>query len=315
VFDDDLPARPEAFLKAVQPFRQGLVVGAECRFAWYWLADLCEDQEIPFVLGHALYMKAIHGGKAKNDRLDAAKLSAMLRGGMFPQAYVDPRACRETRDLLRRRSFLVRQRAQFLTHIQNTNSQYNLAEFSKRLSRNRDFAELVDRFPHESTRQSIIADVAVIATLDQQVAQLERYLVQSAKVDDPVTYQLLQTIPGIGKVLGLILLYEIHDLGRFPADGNFLSYARLIRCDHESAGKKKGAGGRKIGNAHLKWAFSEAACLLLRSSPAAKAWLTRQEKKRGKRKALAIWEAKIGRTVYHRWRKRTPFDAKRFLTS
>ena len=53
-------------------------------FAWYWLADLCEDDEIPFTLGHALYMRAIHGGKAKNDRIDAAKIAGLLRGGMFP---------------------------------------------------------------------------------------------------------------------------------------------------------------------------------------------------------------------------------------
>jgi len=63
----------------------------------------------------------------------------------------------------------------------------------------------------------------------------------------------------------------------------------------------------------LKWAFSEAACLMLRAWPEAKKWLARQERKRGKKKALAILEAKIGRTVYHLWRKQTPFDPKRFF--
>ena len=87
-FDQNLPANPEAFLQAVAPFRDGLVVGVECMFAWYWLADLCEDQGIPFLLGHALYMKAIHGGKTKNDKIDAAKIATLLRGGLFRQAYV-----------------------------------------------------------------------------------------------------------------------------------------------------------------------------------------------------------------------------------
>jgi hypothetical protein len=104
VFEKDLLANPDAFLDAIAPFRDGLVVGCECMFAWYWLVDLCEDHAIPFVLGHALYMKMIHGGKAKNDRLDAAKLAGLLRGGLFPMAYVYPRAKRQTRDLLRRRS-------------------------------------------------------------------------------------------------------------------------------------------------------------------------------------------------------------------
>ena len=108
VLDRDLPASPDAFLEAVQPFRDGLVVGAECMFAWYWLADLCEDHRIPFVLGHALYMKAIHGGKAKNDKLDSFKIASLLRGGLRPQADVYPAAMRATRDLIRRRLHLVR---------------------------------------------------------------------------------------------------------------------------------------------------------------------------------------------------------------
>jgi Transposase len=103
LFEHDLPARPDAFLEAIAPFRNSLLVGAECMFAWYWLADLCQDESIPFVLGHALYMKMIHGGKTKTDRIDAAKLASILRGGLFPMAYVYPRAKRQTRDLLRRR--------------------------------------------------------------------------------------------------------------------------------------------------------------------------------------------------------------------
>ena len=102
-------------------------------FAWYWLADLCAEHGIPFVLGHALYMKAIHQGKSKNDRLDAAKIAGLLYGGLLPQGYVYPKAMRATRDLLRRRSFLVRRRADLLAHLVNTNSQYNLPALNKKL--------------------------------------------------------------------------------------------------------------------------------------------------------------------------------------
>ena len=105
----------------------------------------------------------------------------------------------------------------------------------------------------------------------------------------------------------------MHEAQRFDSAGNFLSYARLVRCAHESAGKKLGTGGKKIGNAHLKWALSEAVCLFLRASERAKKWLARQEKRKGKRKALSVLEARIGRTVYHLWRKQVPFDLKRFL--
>ena len=120
VLDRDLPASGAAFLDAVKPFRDGLVVGAECMFAWYWLADLCAEERIPFVLGHALYMKAIHGGKSKTDKIDSHKIALLLKGGMLPLAYAYPKSMRATRDLLRRRTKLVRVRAEALAHVQNT---------------------------------------------------------------------------------------------------------------------------------------------------------------------------------------------------
>jgi hypothetical protein len=101
-------------------------VAVECLFTWYGLADLCVQEGLTCVLGHAQSMKAIHGGKAKHDRLDAQKIAVLLRGGMLPQAYAYPATMRATRDLLRRRLHLVRQRAERLTHIRQTNSQDNL---------------------------------------------------------------------------------------------------------------------------------------------------------------------------------------------
>src|SRR5262247_4860136 len=123
-----MKAAPEPFLQAIAPYREDVVVCVECIFTWYWLADLCTHEGIPFVLGHALYMKAIHGGKAKNDTIDAHKIAVLLRGGMLPQAYVYPAEMRATRDLLRRRIHLMRKRAEWLGHIQQTNSQYNLPD-------------------------------------------------------------------------------------------------------------------------------------------------------------------------------------------
>ena len=315
-FEKELPAAPAAFLDAIKPFRPGLVVGAECMFAWYWLADLCEDHSIPFVLGHALAMKAIHGGKSKNDRLDAATLAGLLRSGYYPMAYVYPRAKRDTRDLLRRRSLYVRQRAQLVAHVVNTNAQHNLPPFGQKLSyRGNRSAALADRFEHPSTKLSMQANLAMIDAYHEQIDTMEAHLIKSAKVDDPVTFQFLRTVPGIGPILGLVMLYEIDTIRRFPEVGNFLSYARLVLGTHESAGKVKGVGCRKLGNAHLKWAFSEAASLMLRSFAPAKSWMQRQAKKRGTKKAHAILEAKIGRCVYHLWRKQVAFDAKKFLAS
>jgi transposase len=314
VFDRNLPAGPDAFLHAIAPFRDGLVVGVECLFAWYWLHDLCAAEHIAFVVGHAFYMKLIHGGKAKNDRLDAGKIARLLRGGNFPLAYAYPQGMRETRDLLRRRMYFVHKRAELITHLEILNAQYNLPPFGKKLSfaGNRSALDIPTRFADASVSKSAALDLALIDRLDELIADAELYLTRTAKVDDVQTYHRLRTICGIGPILSLVLLYEIHDVARFDRVGQFLSYARLVRCDHESAGKKLGSGGKKIGNAHLRWAFAEAACLFLRGSERARLWKQRQEKKHGKAKALGILAARLARAVYHMLRKEEAFDEERF---
>src|SRR5262249_27985749 len=107
VFDKNLPCRFETLLQAIAPFRDDLVIGVECMFGWYWLADRCAEHNLPFVVGHALYMKIIHAAKAKNDRIDARKIAHLLKGGNFPLAYAYPKGMRETRDLFRRRLYLL----------------------------------------------------------------------------------------------------------------------------------------------------------------------------------------------------------------
>jgi transposase len=316
VLDRNLPCKPKAFLDAIAPYQAGIIVGAECMFGWYWLADLCQLQPKPiaFVLGHALYMKAIHGGKGKNDRIDANKIARLLSGGAFPLAYVYPKGMRETRDLLRRRNYLVNKRAELLTHLQILNYQYNLPPFEKRLAcaANRAALDVAAHFVDASVQKNAQLDLDLIDKYDEVIAAAELYLTRTAKVDDTQTYHRLLTIPGVGKILALILLYELHEIVRFDNVGQFLSYARLVRCAHESAGKKLGSGCKKIGNAHLRWAFGEAACLFLRFSERGSAWKQKQEKKSGSGKALAILAAKLGRAVFHMLRKKEAFDEKRF---
>jgi hypothetical protein len=160
---------PESFLKAIATYREDLAVAVECMFTWYWLAGLCSQQKIPFVLGHALYMKAIHGGKAKNEGIDAHKIAVLLRGGMLPMAYVYPSQMRATRDLLRRRIYLMRKRAELLVHVQNTNSQYNLPEFGKRISKKKNRDGVAERFNDASVQKSIETDLQLIGTREPMI--------------------------------------------------------------------------------------------------------------------------------------------------
>ena len=309
----NMKAAPEPFLKAMAPYRQGLVVAVECMFTWSWLADLCAQEGIAVVLGHALYMKAIHGGKAKNDKIDSQKIAQLLRGGMLPQAYVYPAQMRATRDLLRRRTHLMRKRSALLAQVQHTNSQYNLPEIGKNIAYKANRDGVAERFAQPAVPKSIEVDLALITYYDQLLSDLELSIVKSAKHHDAKTCYRLRSIPGVGKILALVLLYEIHDIRRFPSVQDFASYCRLVKCARESAGKRDGNSGTKIGNAYLKWAFSEAAVLFLRNNPAGQKHLARLEKKHGKGKALTILAHKLARAVYYMLKRETVFDLDKFL--
>jgi transposase len=309
----NMKANPDTFLRTIAPYRDDLVVAVECIFTWYWLADLCAREGIPFVLGHALYMKAIHGGKAKNDKIDAHKIAVLLRGGMLPQAYVYPAEMRATRDLLRRRMYLTRKRAELLAHIQNTNSQYNLPEIGKKLAYKANRAGVAERFPDPAVQKSIEVDLALISYYDRLLQDMELTIVNTAKQHDAHTLYRLQSVPGIGKILSLVRLYELHDIARFPRVQDFVSYCRLVKCAKESAGKRYGTSGTKIGNAYLKWAFSEAAVLFLRDNPAGQKYLARLEKKHGSGKALTVLAQKLARAVYYMLTRDTVFDMATFL--
>ena len=309
----NMPAGPDPFLKAIAPYREDLVVCVEGIFTWYWLADLCAREGIPFVLGHALYMKAIHGGKAKNDKIDAQKIAILLRGGMLPQAYVYPADMRATRDLLRRRIHLMRQRAELLAHIQNTNSQYNLPEIGKKIAYKANRAGVAERFPEPAVQKSVEVDLALIDHYDQLLRNVELSILHTAKQHNANTLYLLRTVPGIGEILSLVLLYEIHDIHRFPRVQDFVSYCRLVKCAKESAGKRYGTSGKKIGNAYLKWAFSEAAVLFLRNNAQGQKFLARLEKKHGQGKALTILAHKLARAVYYMLTRDTVFEMDIFL--
>jgi len=303
----------DVFLKTIEPFTEDLVVAVECMFTWYWIADLCTQEGIPFVLGHALYMKAIHGGKAKNDKIDSHKIGALLRGGMIPMAYVYPAKMRATRDLLRRRNHLMRKRAELYAHIQNTRSQYNLPEFLGRIAKPQNREGIVERFQDPSVQKMMDTDLAVIEAYDPIIAKMERDIIKMADQHDPVAYALLKSIPGIGRILGLVILYEIEDIHRFPTVQDFVSYCRLVKSAKESNGKKYGPSGKKIGNAHLKWAFSEAAALFLKGNEPGKKYLDRLANKHNKGKALSILAHKMGRAVYFMLKNKKPFEQNKFL--
>ena len=311
----EISANPDKLHQLLEPYIGSIVVGVECMHCWYWVADFCDDAGIDFILGHALYMKAIHGGKAKNDRIDSYKIASLIRGGNFPLAYVYPKTMRATRDLLRRRMKIVRHGADLKAHVANTTSQYNLPPNKVNLKNLDAREQLRNTFSEQAVQKNIDLDMTILDCYASELSKIEWYIQQQAKQHKPNHFYLLKSVWGIGPILALTIIYEIGDIERFESVQKFASYARLVKCKAESAGKTYGTQGNKIGNAHLKWAFSEAAVLYLRGNEKAQKYLLKLQKRMSKAKALSALAHKLGRCVYFMLKNETVFDEGKFLKS
>jgi transposase len=220
---------------------------------------------------------------------------------------------RATRDLLRRRIHLMRTRSALFAHVQQTNSQYTLPELGKNLADKANRDGVAERLTDPAGHKRIEVDLALITSDDELLTDLELAIVNSAKQHEANTFYRLRSIPGVGKILALVMLYEIHEIRRFPSVQDFASYGRLVNCAKESAGKRYGTSGKKIGKASLKWALSEAAVLFLRNNEPGQKSLARLEKTHDQGKALTILAHKLARAVYDLLKRDTVVDMNKFL--
>ena len=122
----------------------------------------------------------------------------------------------------------------------------------------------------------------------------------------------MRSIPGVGQILALVILYEVHDIKRFSKSSGFSSYARLIKQTKKSDGKWAGNSNEKIGNHHLKLAIKKAKILMLRDSQQAKYYVSKLTRKYNKRKALGIFTHKLGRAMYYLMKNKRAFDIDNF---
>ena len=304
------------FLKLVAPYRHDLTVVCECMFGWYWLADACSEAGIHFVLAHALYLKAIHGGKNKNDRIDSEKLAHLLRSNLIPPSYAYPAQQRPLRALLRQRLTFVWQRSELLTRIQSHQLAHNRLT-SASTNRDRWQEHLLASEPNPVYQLNLQNQLALIRHYDTQLTAVETQLQKLTKTYAYQDYTLLQTVTGIGENLGLTILYEVGDIERFPTVKDFLSYCRLVKGTVASAGKIKGLRGRKLGNPYLRWAFGEAAIIAKRDQSLLGPLYQRLEARMNgnKFKANTVLAIKLARCVYYMLKNKTVFDPQRLVAS
>jgi transposase len=308
----------ENLSQALKPFLGKIAVGVESTYNWYWLGDACHKMGIPFYLGHALYMKNSFDGKQKNDKVDSFKIANLMRTHYFPVAYAYPEAMRTTRDLLRRRAYYVRIRASAYAHIRNTFTQYGINDVGaldvRRKSTRNSLPERLVAFPCAAV--SLAQDLQSVETCDDIIDKLEQKSLEYAKHHDQPTYRLLQTIPGVGMVLALVLMYEIHTIERFSTPQRFSSYCRLVRAQRHSAGKNVGGSVAKgkIGNPYLKWAFSEIIATAQQFSPPIKQYYEKLKAKFGPARSKSVIAHRFGVAVYYMLKHGKGFDERLFVS-
>lgn len=281
-------------------------VAVESTYNWYWLVDGLQDAGFVVQLVNTAAVKQYDGLKHGGDFQDARHLAHLLRLGILPTGYIYPREQRAVRDLLRKRSQLVRQRSTQILSMGNLIAR-NLGTHAGGNEIKRWQPEQIDAMALlDEQKQALKANLAVMRCLDSQVDALERSILAKAKLRED--YKALKTVSGIGEVLALTIALETGDVARFDSPGKFASYARTVDSRRESNGKKKGEGNAKCGNKHLAWAFIEAAHFAVRYDAAIKRWY---QKKCAKGLAVVAIKAvahKLARVCWHVMKDGKPFE-------
>jgi transposase len=260
-------------------------------------------------------MKNIHGGKTKTDRLDCRKIADLMRSNYFPLAYDYPKEMRGTRDLLRRRHRLSRLRAECYRHIQSLFHQQGLIVNPKDIKSAKTRRELIRAYLDKDIFANARTDLDMLDFLDPVIKELEQQIRAQAKCHNRTSLNILFSVPGIGDIFSLIILYEIHDINRFQSHQHFCSYARLVKCERSSAGKLTGGGNQKIGNPYLKWAIADIIIHASHKSRLIGDYYNKLQSRFGKRKAKSIISHKFGIAIYYMLKNKKVFDEQRFVQS
>ena len=297
----------ETILRFLAPDRAEIEgIAVESTFNWYWLVDGLMDAGYQLHLTNTWAIKQYEGLKYTDDRHDARWLAHLLSLGILPEGFIYPKQERVVRDLLRRRTFLVHKRASFLLSMRGA--------FECRTGM-RTTSDDIKKWTPADVEQHIDDPLAALgitcllepmAVLSDQIKILEKEALKRAKVRNE--FRRLQSVWGIGKILGLTIMYEVGDVGRFAKVGNFASYCRLVKSDRFSNGKRKGSGNSKNGNPYLSWAFSEAAHFAVRYYEPAKKFVQRKRAKTNGIVAIRALAHKLARASYYVMKDQVDFD-------
>ncbi len=302
-----LPNEPEAILSALSPYRDDMTgVVVESTYNWYWLVDLMMDHGYQAHLANPSAIQKYSGLKHADDVHDAFWLAEMLRLGILPEGFIYPKEDRPIRDLLRKRGHLMRLRTSLIISLQqiitrNYGVTVGLNDI-KALRENR-IAPFFDG--NEDLAMAGAVSKTTIDFLTHQIKEIERVVERKRELSP--AYQYLQSVPGIGKILGLTIELETGPISRFDKVGNYVSYCRKVPSKWTSNGKAKGKGNKKNGNKYLAWAFSEAAELSRRFDKDVRAFYNRKLQRTNRMIAHSALAHKLARASYYIMRDKMPF--------
>ena len=307
VFGRRLPNVLASVLGKLEPYRDAIAgVVVESTFNWYWLVDGLMEAGYRVHLANTAGIQQYTGLKYTDDNTDARWLARLLRLGLLPEGYVYPKQERAVRDLVRKRSQLVRQRTANILSIQNlvsrnTGVMLNVTRIKRLLDQD------VERMlPTEDIALAVKSNLAVIGCLKEQIHILETTIKGRVRLRDE--YKGLLTVSGIGMVLALTIMLETGQIGRFGQVGNYASYCRCVGSTRISNNKRKGSGNKKNGNKYLAWAFVEAANFAIRYDRKINRYYQRKMARTSPvvaRKAIAH---KLARACFYILRDQVPFD-------
>ena len=308
VFKKRFPNDLELILDALEKFREEIfAVVVESTYNWYWLVDGLKDAGYDVRLANVSKIKGDTGQKHTNDFTDAYHLADLLRIDRLPEGYIYPKKDRPIRDLMRKRSMLVRSRTKFFLNMNSFSSRQ--LGYSMRVGdiRKLETTDLEDLFKEKHLVLSGQCNTVFINHFDHWINVLEKEILSSIKLKPE--FQKLLTIIGVGDVLGLTIALETGYIKRFPDAGNYASYCRAVESKKISNNKKKGENNRKNGNVYLGWAFIEAANYCKRFCPEAMQFYNHKLRQTNKKViALKSLACKLAKASYFIMRDQVDFD-------
>lgn len=307
VFEKRLKNDLPLIVKTLEPFRGEIKgIAVESTYNWYWLVDgLMEAGYECLHLANPSAIQQYEGLKHTDDRHDAFWLAHLLSLGILPEGYIYPKQERPMRDLLRKRSFLVRQRTANLLSLQSLVERVSGRPIGANKLKQLDPQEVSSLLDEEHLAVYGEVSLKTIRSLTQSIKKIEKVVKAKVRLREPFAY--LKTVPGIGDILALTIMLEVGDINRFPKVGNFSSYCRCVASQRLSAGKSKGQGNRKNGNKYLSWAFVEAVQLGRRFSLPLRRYYERKAAQRNDVVAVKALSNKLARACYYIIRDRVPF--------